>query len=156
MGHSPQESQGWTPAKYHYGYTYVIGLHLIVPWKSSQRLHGESVVEQKSIPWGAKTTTKGSQFFCYLGVEPKIGGFYPQNGWFIRKNPMNKWMIWGYQPYFWKHPSRHLRRCHTWNQHISGQLIYESLTWTWSDFGGGYSLTFHHHLRWPTGGERLL
>ena len=24
---------------------------------------------------------------------PKIG--VPQNGWFIRENPMNKWMIWG-------------------------------------------------------------
>ena len=23
----------------------------------------------------------------YLGVEPKIGGFYPQNGWFIMENP---------------------------------------------------------------------
>ena len=20
------------------------------------------------------------------------------------ENPMNKWMIWGAQPYFWKHP----------------------------------------------------
>ena len=32
----------------------------------------------------------------YLGVEPKIGGFYPQNGWFyFMKTPRNKWMIWG-------------------------------------------------------------
>ena len=23
-----------------------------------------------------------------MGVEPKIGGFYPQNGWFIRENPI--------------------------------------------------------------------
>ena len=22
-----------------------------------------------------------------MGVNPKIGGFYPQNGWFIRKKP---------------------------------------------------------------------
>ena len=37
---------------------------------------------------------------------PKIGGFYPQNGWFIMENPI-KWMIWGYH-YFWKHPEKHL------------------------------------------------
>ena len=24
----------------------------------------------------------------HLGVNPKIGGFYPQNGWFIRENPI--------------------------------------------------------------------
>ena len=40
-----------------------------------------------------------------LGVEPKIEGFYPQNGWWIfhGSNPMNKWMIWGVfsHPYFW-------------------------------------------------------
>ena len=23
-----------------------------------------------------------------MGVEPKIGGFYPQNGWFIMENPI--------------------------------------------------------------------
>ena len=23
-----------------------------------------------------------------MGVEPKIGGFYPQNGWFIKENPI--------------------------------------------------------------------
>ena len=38
-----------------------------------------------------------------MGVEPKI--MVPQNGWFIRENPMNKWMIWGVCPYFWKHPN---------------------------------------------------
>ena len=31
-------------------------------------------------------------------VEPKIGVFSPQNGWFIMENPMNKWMIWGVLP----------------------------------------------------------
>ena len=36
------------------------------------------------------------QLLEYMGVEPKIGEFYPQNGWFISmENPMNKWMIWG-------------------------------------------------------------
>ena len=38
-----------------------------------------------------------------IWVFPKIG--VPQNGWFIMKNPMNKWMIWGAHPYFKKHPS---------------------------------------------------
>ena len=38
-----------------------------------------------------------------MGVNPKIG-VKPQNGWFIMENPMNKWMIWGAHPYFWKHP----------------------------------------------------
>ena len=36
-----------------------------------------------------------------LGVEPKIGGFYPQNGWvYFMEKPMNKWMIWGVFPLF--------------------------------------------------------
>ena len=38
-----------------------------------------------------------------MGVEPKIGGFYPQNGWFISWKTLLKLMIWGYH-YFWKHP----------------------------------------------------
>ena len=41
-----------------------------------------------------------------MGVEPKIGGFYPpkmDGEKFIMENPMNKWMIWGYH-YFWKRP----------------------------------------------------
>ena len=32
-----------------------------------------------------------------MGVNPKIGGFYPQK-WMVKimvPNPMNKWMIWG-------------------------------------------------------------
>ena len=32
---------------------------------------------------------------------PKIG--VPQNGWFIMET-LWKWMIWGFSPYFWKHP----------------------------------------------------
>ena len=32
----------------------------------------------------------------HVGVEPKIGGFYPQNGWWKSwKTLLNKWMIWG-------------------------------------------------------------
>ena len=36
---------------------------------------------------------------------PKIGGVPPK--WMVKimENPMNKWMIWGAHPYFWKHPS---------------------------------------------------
>ncbi len=39
-----------------------------------------------------------------MGVEPKIGGFYPPK-WMVyfMENPMNKWIIWGYH-YFRKHP----------------------------------------------------
>ena len=34
-------------------------------------------------------TPKGSQVTSScMGVEPKIGGFYPQNGWFIMDNPI--------------------------------------------------------------------
>jgi len=43
---------------------------------------------------------KKFQVFRYIWVFPKI--VVPQNGWFIRENPI-KMMIWGY-PYFWKHP----------------------------------------------------
>ena len=39
-----------------------------------------------------------------MGVEPKIGGFYPQNGWFIMENPMNKRMIWGENHLFLETP----------------------------------------------------
>ena len=40
-----------------------------------------------------------------VGVEPKIGGFYPPK-WMvkIRENPMNKWMIWGETPLFLETP----------------------------------------------------
>ena len=38
-----------------------------------------------------------------MGVEPKIGGFYPQNGWFIRENPIKNGRF-GETPIFWKHP----------------------------------------------------
>ena len=39
-----------------------------------------------------------------MGVNPKIGVFYPQNGWFISWKTLLKLMIWGYH-YFWKHPN---------------------------------------------------
>ena len=45
-----------------------------------------------------------------MGVEPKIGVFTPQNGWFIVENPMNKWMIWGFSLYFWV--DTHMRKEH--------------------------------------------
>ena len=31
---------------------------------------------------------KQSMELFHLDVEPKIGGFYPQNGWFIMENPI--------------------------------------------------------------------
>ena len=36
-------------------------------------------------------------FSVYMDVEPKIGGFYPQNGWWksINGKILLKWMIWG-------------------------------------------------------------
>ena len=40
-----------------------------------------------------------------MGVEPKIGGFYPPK-WMVKimENTL-KWMIWGFwHHYFWKHP----------------------------------------------------
>ena len=43
--------------------------------------------------------------YVYMGVNPKIGVVKPpkMDGVYFMENPMNKWMIWGYQ-YFWKHP----------------------------------------------------
>ena len=43
----------------------------------------------------------------HIWMFPKIGApFPPKNGWwkFHGSNPMNKWMIWGFSQYFWKHP----------------------------------------------------
>ena len=40
----------------------------------------------------------------HMGVEPKIGGFYPQNGWFIMEHPINMGCFGGKHPYFWKRP----------------------------------------------------
>ena len=40
----------------------------------------------------------------YLGVNPKMGGSFPQTGWFISwKTPMNKFHGFGgvFHPYFW-------------------------------------------------------
>ena len=31
-------------------------------------------------------------FLLYMGVEPKIGGFYPQNGWFINNGKPSEQM----------------------------------------------------------------
>ena len=50
---------------------------------------------------GASITGKKS--LENIWMFPKIG-VSPQNGWFVMENPMNKWMIWGAHPYFWKHP----------------------------------------------------
>ena len=40
-----------------------------------------------------------------IWMFPKIGGFFPQNGWFIMEHPIKSIKIddLGY-PYFWKHP----------------------------------------------------
>ena len=35
-----------------------------------------------------------------MGVEPKIGGFYPQNGWFFSWKTLLKWTIWVVLPLF--------------------------------------------------------
>ena len=40
--------------------------------------------------------------FCFKWVFPKIG--VPQNGWFIRENPIKMDDL-GVFPYFWKHPN---------------------------------------------------
>ena len=34
---------------------------------------------------------------------PKWG--YPQNGWFVRENPIYKWMMTGGDPLFWQPPN---------------------------------------------------
>ena len=41
----------------------------------------------------------------WYGCQPKNRGILPPK-WMVNimKNPMNKWMIWGAHPYFWKHP----------------------------------------------------
>ena len=42
-----------------------------------------------------------------MGVEPKIGMGPNPPKWMVKimvPNPMNKWMIWGAHPYFWKYP----------------------------------------------------
>ena len=46
---------------------------------------------------GAVGAVSSCVFFAFhLGVEPKIGVFYPPK-WMVKimENPMNKWMIWG-------------------------------------------------------------
>ena len=35
-----------------------------------------------------------------MDVEPKIGGFYPQNGWFIMENPIKMDDLGGFPPIF--------------------------------------------------------
>ena len=40
----------------------------------------------RSSEWSSKLTVLLSKTIPYMGVEPKIG--VPQNGWFIRENPI--------------------------------------------------------------------
>ena len=40
----------------------------------------------------------------YMGHNPKIGGFYPQNGWFISWKILLKWDDLGGPPLFLEHP----------------------------------------------------
>ncbi len=51
-------------------------------------------------------SSTGENHQIHLGVNPKIGVKTPK--WMVKimENPMNKWMIWGAHPYFWKHPFR--------------------------------------------------
>ena len=46
--------------------------------------------------WHGMTIKTKQWKWTNMGVEPNIGGFYPQNGWLkIMEKPMNKWMMWG-------------------------------------------------------------
>ena len=47
----------------------------------------------QQLRWGTENHAQLSMTSLKIWVFPKIG--VPQNGWFIMKNPMNKWMIWG-------------------------------------------------------------
>ena len=59
---------------------------------------------EKKTPEGDGGTPKGIKLHESTWVFPKIGGKPPK--WMVKimENPMNKWMIWGVFPYFWKHP----------------------------------------------------
>ena len=39
----------------------------------------------------------------YMGVS-KNSGIYPKTDGLQMENSINPWMIWGKNPYFWKHP----------------------------------------------------
>ncbi len=56
------------------------------------------------IPIETKSWKPNKLLAPYIRVFPKIGGKPPK--WMVKimENPMNKWMIWGAHPYFWKHP----------------------------------------------------
>ena len=45
----------------------------------------------------------------YMGVSKNRGT--PKWMVYFMENPMNKWMIWGAHPYFWKHPYIQVIQC---------------------------------------------
>ena len=57
-----------------------------------------------AVPIRARAPWKEPGEMVAIWMFPKIGGFFPQNGWFISWKTLLKWMIWGGFPYFWKHP----------------------------------------------------
>ncbi len=51
------------------------------------------------------------RMMAWYGCWTKNRGIWPPK-WMVKimvPNPMNKWMIWGAHPYFWKHP--YIMRC---------------------------------------------
>ena len=58
-------------------------------------------------PIESSRVDNGLVFWGEMGVNPKIGGFYPPKRmvYFMENwKTLLKWMIWGAHPYFWKHP----------------------------------------------------